>query len=83
MPGQVLNEVKKKRAAEIALVQEEFSAEFLSGFIGKEDKVLIETEEGEGHTDRYAKVLTTGKPNEIVNVKIVSVSGDTLIGERI
>jgi len=87
MSGQVLNEVKKRRAAEIAKTEEPIAAAYLERFIGCEDLVLIEQELSDGrmigHTDRYLQVICEGEPNEIVRVRLEKREGDKLIGKTI
>lgn len=87
MPNQVINDIKKKRAAALDELEDSISKEFLDKFIGKVENVLIETEKEDGrafgHTDRYLKVYCEGEANEIVKVLIEKRDGDALYGRRI
>lgn len=81
MPGQLTNAVKAQRAAEISALGKQLEREFLTGFIGREESVLIETMNADGlyggFTDSYVKVLTPkGSPNSFVSVRINSIKED-------
>lgn len=79
MPGQVAHAVKKER--EHILLQQclRQRQEYLSGFIGREETVLVERSDGQvsrGLTPQHAEALIKGgfEPGEIVRVRVESVS---------
>ena len=81
MPGQLENAVKAKRAQELIGKGRELERRFLERFIGREVRVLIETEhEGGlwgGFSESYVRVLTDrGAPNTFADVIIKSITED-------
>lgn len=84
--SQLSNKEKKQRASEIARLADEMEREYLESFIGEEVSVLLEEQEGqfyEGHARRYMRVRAAGKQNEIVNVLVQRVEGNTLCADGV
>ena len=82
MPGQLTNAQKAARAQELISVGREMEREFLRGFIGRDEQVLLETRQKDGlysgYTDSYVRVCTAqGEPDTLVSVHIDSVKEDT------
>ena len=81
MPGQLTNVEKSARAQELISVGKELELSFIKRFIGRTEKVLIESEQPDGrsfgYTESYVRVLTAAaEPNTIVEVKIHSITED-------
>lgn len=81
MPGQLTNAEKSERTQELISVGKELERSFLERFIGRTERVLIETEHSDGlwggFTDSYVRVLTaSGAPNEFVDVNIKAIMED-------
>lgn len=73
MPDQLTNAEKSARAQELIALGKKLERAFIARFIGRRERVLIETEEADGfmsgYTDSYVRVLTKeGRPNEFVDV---------------
>ncbi len=88
MPGKVSKAVRKSRAAEISLAAEEMSQTYLTGFIGKTEKVLTEEVDRAGislgHNERYIMVGARGaQPNTMALIKIEEICGDGLFGSLV
>lgn len=88
--GQISNEIKKKRAAEMAQYAERARLAFLEKQLGRTEKVLIETRSKngryEGYTPNYTLVHITADEsyvNKIVDVKLLYIEEDHIIGEII
>lgn len=86
MDNQVDNATKTKRAEIMAQIGEQLTLDTLNSYVGKTVSVLFETgEDGsfEGFTDSYIKVVSKGNDlsGKVIDVKIVSVKNDYLIGE--
>ncbi len=79
MPGQLTNAEKTARAQELIALGKKLERDFLARFIGRTEKVLIESKNENGlwggFTDSYAKVFSEeGSPNEIVEVNIIKIT---------
>ncbi len=77
---------KKRRAAEVAKLAEQMQQEYLRGFLGQEEEVLLEEQDASGkmvgHTARYQRVaIEGGAENQMVRALITGVTGDTLQGQ--
>lgn len=86
MDCQIDRKTKAKRSKEARLKLQKSKSEYLRSCIGKTLPVLFETKNGDmwqGHSDTYVLVSAKGDElrGEVKNVKILSVSGETLIGE--
>ena len=86
MGGDVPGPDKKRRAAEVAKLAEQMQQEYLRGFLGQEEEVLLEEQDASGkmvgHTARYQRVaIEGGAENQMVRVLITGVTGDTLQGQ--
>lgn len=77
MSGQLTNAEKAARAAELIKIGKQLERQFLSGFIGRTEQVLIESLHGGlygGYTDSYVHVRTDkGAPNVLVDVNIKTI----------
>ncbi|MCR5610690.1 MAG: tRNA (N(6)-L-threonylcarbamoyladenosine(37)-C(2))-methylthiotransferase MtaB [Clostridiales bacterium] len=81
LPGQLTNNEKSERAKELIALGHELELDFLKRFLGRDEKVLVETKQkyglAFGFTDSYVRVLTErGEPNELIDVKIKSITED-------
>ncbi|MBO4384578.1 MAG: tRNA (N(6)-L-threonylcarbamoyladenosine(37)-C(2))-methylthiotransferase MtaB [Clostridia bacterium] len=81
LPGQLTNNEKAERAKELIALGHELEYGFLKSFIGRDEKVLIESKQKDGlyfgFTDSYARVLSLyGEPNELKDVRIKSITED-------
>ncbi|VAX22485.1 tRNA t(6)A37-methylthiotransferase [hydrothermal vent metagenome] len=89
MQNNVSKEIKKKRSALLKGLSIEKNKNMRGRFVGKNMNVLIENKRGKdgflkGFSDNYLPVALKGPDkirNEIVSVKILSDSGERLIGE--
>lgn len=86
LKGHIDPSVKKKRAALISLKEKEYTYRFNSSFINKEVEVLIEKNDEEnsyGYAKQYfyVKVLGKHKIGDVIKVKIIDVTYDTIITE--
>lgn len=88
MESQVDDMVKSSRSKELIDLGESISSEFMKKFVGRDLRVLIETEKDdklfEGHTTNYLKVLLKSDinvKNEIINVHIEKTMNDYLLSE--
>lgn len=85
---QVPGPVSERRAAEAQALAEQSRAQVFARFIGTEQKVLLEQQEGQawtGYSDNYLPVeveADSAKEGEIVKVKIVAKSSDRLIARK-
>lgn len=89
MPNKVPKEVIQRRKAELLRLAEELSFSLREQFIGRRMTVLTESTEKEGwimgHTGNFLPVLIESndlKPNELVEVELVSNTPEGLIGRR-
>ena len=78
--------VKEERAHRAAAAAEEMHRAYLAGCVGKTYPVLFEQPKNGrffGHAPNYMEVLAEGENlhNQLRNVKITAVEGDTLLGE--
>ena len=83
---QIHKSVKEERARRGAAVAAEMQREYLNGCAGKIYPVLFEQPKGDwfsGHAPNYMEVLVDGEDlhNEVKNVRITGVDGETLLGE--
>lgn len=93
MEGQVPNDIKKRRARELAGIGAECRAKFLQSLVGKEVPVLFEREKSDGVHHGYApnyahiKILTKNSEKSlrkmIFYVKIDKIGDDCCFGEII
>lgn len=88
MENQVDDSIKTKRSKELIDLADSISSEFMSKFINRDLRVLIETEKDdniyEGYTTNYLKVLLKSDinvKNEIINVHIDKIRNDYLLSE--
>ncbi len=86
MPGQHPNAVKEQRSHEAIAVAAEMSRQYRTALLGRVMPVLFEEQEGNyytGHTPNYMKVYMEGTNlhNRIVNVKLMDLYADGLIGQ--
>jgi threonylcarbamoyladenosine tRNA methylthiotransferase MtaB len=85
MPGQVPEDVKKARAAELIALGETLEAEYVRGLVGTKQRVLFEEAgEGglaEGYAENYVRVIAPGTPGEVRDVVIRSAEGAVARGE--
>ena len=87
MPNQIKPDVQEKRSKRLIELSDINQKEYNKEYIGKTLEVLFEEQNGEyikGHTQNYIVVTVTGNissfHNEIINVKIVEMLGDELLG---
>ena len=83
---QIHKSVKEERARRGAAVAAEMQREYLNGCVGKIYPVLFEQPKGDwfsGHAPNYMEVLVDREDlhNEVKNVRITGVDGETLLGE--
>ena len=89
LPQQVEKAVKEERAHRAATVAEEMHRAFLEGMIGSTAPVLFEQpkEDGRfyGHTPNYTEISVagTGLHNEVRNVRLLRIHGESMEGELI
>lgn len=86
MDAQLDRKTKAKRSKEARAVAEETKRDYLRSCVGKTLPVLFETKCGDmwqGHSDTYVLVSSKGDDlrGTVKNVKISSISGETLVGE--
>lgn len=86
MDAQLDRKTKAKRSKEARAVAEETKRDYLRSCVGKTLPVLFETKCGDmwqGHSDTYVLVSSKGDNlrGTVKNVKISSISGETLVGE--
>ncbi len=86
-PDQLSPDVKKRRAAEMALVTERCTAEFMRSQIGRTESVLIEgrNKNGlyEGYTMNYTPVFIKADDSvvgKVINVKLTEPFSDHCVG---
>ena len=76
MPGQIDNEVKKRRVHVLSNVSDELAIEFHNKFVGRKMEVLFENKKDDyfiGHTSNYIEVKKKSNKdlkNELVDVEI-------------
>ena len=87
MPNQIKPEIQEKRSKRLIELSDTNQKEYNKEYIGKTLEVLFEEQNGEyikGHTQNYIVVNVKGNissfHNEIINVKIVEMLGDELLG---
>ena len=87
MPNQIKPEIQEKRSKRLIELSDINQKEYNKKYIGKTIEVLFEEQNGEyikGHTQNYIVVNVKGNissfHNEIINVKIVEMLGDELLG---
>lgn len=96
MTNQVHPEVKKERAARLIAVAKEEREKFARRFLGREERVVVESVDrrdlmpgvAKGTTDRYYEVEIPVVGDEVVcgdvvNVRLTSLEGDVFRGEII
>ena len=89
LPRQLPRAVKEERAHRAAAVAEEMHRAFLESTVGTVVRVLFEQKKEDGrfygHAPDYTEVSVAGDGlhNEIRDVRLLSVSGDTMRGELI
>ena len=86
MPNQLDMGTKRERARKLIEISNELEKEYYTKFLNKELEVLIEENEGNksiGHTSNYIKVEIDEilEKNTMVNVKIIKVLDDKVLGE--
>lgn len=88
MDTQVPETVKTQRSKILIDLANQIANEFMNSFLGKTEKVLIETQKKEnifeGYTTNYLKVLLKSDiniKNEIVNTRIKAVKKDYMQGD--
>ena len=90
--NQVDKKIKSERLKKLIDVQRSVSLQKLSARVGLTESVIIEGTSRKNENDVYGKsflahpVITSGSPEDtgkILNVKITSVNGAALIGERV
>lgn len=91
MENQVDGNIKEERSNRLIELNDTLEKEFMGRFPGKTLKVLYEKEtfensdEYEGYTENYVRVVTKGKDSsiigEILDTKIINIDKDQLIGE--
>ena len=81
MKNQCTRAVKSERSARAIKVSEKMHKEYLEQYIGKTVRVLLESN-NRGHTDTYVLVKIDGDAlrNEMADVKILGLEGETLYG---
>ena len=86
MPGQVSEEVKKQRAAQLLKIADDLEAEYVKSCVGTKCEVLFETCENgisTGYTRTYVRVSASARPGEIKTVLIEGASGTLALGKII
>ncbi len=88
LTGQLTNAVKNERSRQLIDVCRHSAEAYARTYIGRTIPILLETPYPDGTmdglTDTYlsVRVPTTHKSGEIINVRILAVDGETLIGEE-
>lgn len=87
MPNQIKPEIQEERSKKLIELSDLNQKEYNKEYIGKTLEVLFEEQNGEyikGHTQNYIVVNVKGNissfHNEIINVKIVEMLGEELLG---
>lgn len=87
MPNQIKPEIQEERSKKLIELSDLNQKEYNKQYLGKTLEVLFEEQSGEyikGHTQNYIVVNVKGNissfHNEIINVKIVEMLGDELLG---
>ena len=86
---QIDKALRAQRASELILLCGELTDKYLKNFIGKNVEVLLETQDNEfadGISREHIRVYLKEKQaplNEIINVKVISVFKDGVLGERV
>lgn len=87
MPNQIKPEIQEERSKKLIELSDLNQKEYNKQYLGKTVEVLFEEQSGEyikGHTQNYIVVNVNGNissfHNEIINVKIVEMLGDELLG---
>lgn len=90
MPNQISRAVKAERAGKLIDLGEKLEAEYLKGFEGTVQQVLLEEmQDGvmRGYTDTYANVLVHGaaesQSGQLVDARIIKAETDRLVAEII
>ena len=88
LPGQLTHAVKNERAHAAHEIALKMQHEYLESCIGRVERVLFETEEGNcsvGHAENYTQVRIEGTNlrGVVKLVKILAVSGQMLVGATI
>ena len=85
LPGQIGEEVKKRRSEELILLGNKLEHAYVEQAVGRRVKVLFETicPDGfsEGHSPAYLRVRAKAPLNEICTVLLTRAEGTTLYGE--
>lgn len=86
--NQISSEIKEKRSKKIIELSDNIRKKYNKNYIGKKIKVLVEEKIEQtyiGHTANYMYVEINNSKrnikNEIVNVTVIGINGDRLIGE--
>ncbi len=75
--------IAKARAARLRAASARRRAYWLQGLVGTRQRVLIENKGDFGHAENFAPVRVAGaRPNDIVEVEILNLDGDELIGAQ-
>ena len=87
MPNQIKPEIQEERSKKLIELSDLNQKEYNKQYLGKTLEVLFEEQSGEyikGHTQNYIVVNVKGSissfHNEIINVKIVEMLGEELLG---
>lgn len=84
MPGQVPEEVKKKRTAKLIEIGNKLELEYVNKTVGTYESVLFETASpnggAEGYTKSYVRVRADAMPGEMKTVLIEKTEGAVAIG---
>ena len=87
LPGQVAEEVKKRRTDELIRLGRQLECEYVRGLIGTCQSVLFETrsEDGmcEGFTETYVLVRANAEPGELKKVFITGAQDNLCTGEGV
>ena len=89
LTGQIPNALKTERSHRLAAACRRTAEAYARTYVGRTEPILLETPHPDGTidglTDTYlsVRVPTTHKSGEMVNVRILDVDGETLIGEVI
>lgn len=92
MPDQVKSQIKKQRSHNLMELENKMRQDYMSSFIGREEKILVEetieingTSYQVGHNERYVKIaLETDEDlvNQIVNIKVKDkLNDDIMLGK--
>ncbi|GIL38915.1 tRNA (N(6)-L-threonylcarbamoyladenosine(37)-C(2))-methylthiotransferase MtaB [Roseiterribacter gracilis] len=75
--------IRRERAAQIRAAGERRLASFLASRVGLVERVLVETDDGRGHSEQFAPTsVVGGKPGEIVEGRVDAVTDGRLVIAR-